>query len=133
MTNEFGIFSMRKDLSFSRALAMSVVVAALVCACSKPTPEAYIESAKAHLAKRENKAAVIELRNALQKRPKLAEARFLLGRALLETGEFPNAEKELRTALELGYPAQQLAAPLAHALALLGRYPEILDEIFRSM
>ena len=57
MTNEFGICSMRKDLSFSRALAMSVVVAALVCACSKPTPEAYIESAKAHLAKRESQGA----------------------------------------------------------------------------
>ena len=45
-------------------------------------PEALVASAKALLAKNDNSAAIIQLKNALQKDPDIAEARFLLGKAL---------------------------------------------------
>ena len=56
-------------------------------AVAPTSPDALVASAKEYLAKNDRNAAVIQLKNALQKNPDLAEARFLLGKALLETGE----------------------------------------------
>ena len=78
--------------------------------CSSPrsspvapdNPEKLVASAKESLAKNDRSAAVIQLKNALQKNPDLGEARLLLGKALLEQGDLAAAEKELRRARELG-------------------------------
>jgi tetratricopeptide (TPR) repeat protein len=63
---------------FLLALALTVLAA------SAEKPEGLVASAKEYLAKGDQKAAVIQLRSALQKNNDLAEARFLLGRALLD-------------------------------------------------
>ena len=52
-------------------------------------PDALLSSAKDYLAKNDRKAAVIQLKNALEKRPDFAEARFLLGQTLLGAGDIP--------------------------------------------
>ena len=103
------------------------LAAALVAACGD-TPESLVGSAKEYLAKGDAKAAVIELKNALQKKPDLAEARFLLGRAQLDTGDPLSAEKELRRALELKVPLQDVAPPLARAMVASGQYKTVIDE-----
>src|SRR5438552_16180828 len=82
--------------------ALAVFAAALFSGCSE-RPESMVASAKDYLAKNDRNAAIIQLRNALQKNPDLAEARFLLGKALLDNAEYAAAEKELRKAGELGY------------------------------
>ena len=112
--------------SILRGLLLALVVA-MLSACTE-TPEGMVTSAKEYLAKGDQKAAVIQLRSALQKNPALAEARFLLGAALLDTGEFPASEKELRKALELEYPADQVVPTLVRAMVAGGQYKAAIDE-----
>ena len=112
--------------SILRGFLLALVVA-MLSACTE-TPEGMVASAKEHLAKGDQKAAVIQLKNALQKNPALAEARFLLGAALLDTGEFPASEKELRKALELEYPADQVVPTLVRAMVAGGQYKDAIDE-----
>ena len=100
---------------------------AMLVACAE-TPEAFLASAKDQLAKGDVKAAVIQLRNALQKNPGMAEARYLLGRALLDTGDVATAEKELRKALELDYPREVVVPPLVRALVAGGQYKTAIDD-----
>jgi len=66
-----------------RAL-VAAVIAALLAACGQGDSSALITSAKSYLDKGDERSAIIQLRSALQKQPDQAEARFLLGRTLLD-------------------------------------------------
>ena len=110
------------------AAALAVIAVALMVGCAKKSPESMVVSAKDHLAKNDRAAAVIELRNALQKKPNLAEARFLLGNALLDNGEFAAAEKELRQAGQLGYSSDAITPLLARLLVSRGDYKKAIQE-----
>src|SRR4051794_13221859 len=111
-----------------RAASLGAVLMLLVTGCGE-SPEALLASAKQYLAKQDNKAAVIQLRNALQKNPDLAEARFLLGKALLDSGDAPGAEKELRAASTLQFPDEQVVPPWARSLVLIGDYKKVVDDL----
>ena len=102
---------MRRSLRCSAALA--VLAAVFLVGCAPDKPEALVASAKEYLARNDRNAAVIQLKNALQKDPDNAEARFLLGKALLENGELAAAEKELNKANELRYPLDQLCGDVS--------------------
>ena len=109
---------------------VSVLLTALVLsACGADSPETMLASAKDYLAKNDNKAAVIQLKNALQNNPDLAEARFLLGKALLEDGNPTGAEVELRKAADLKYPADQLVPLQARTLLALGQAKKVVDDL----
>src|SRR3712207_677150 len=96
----------------ARRVAVAAFAAAVIAGCGGgSTPEAMLASGKDYLAKNDRSAAIIQLKNALQQNPKLAEARFLLGKTLLDTGDIPGGEKELRKALELNYPAEEAVPP----------------------
>ncbi len=100
----------------------------LLAACGGDSPQALVKSAKDYLAKGDGSAAVIQLRNALQKAPDDAEARYLLGTVLTERRDPAGAVKELRRALELGYPADQVVPTLARALVNDGDAKELIAE-----
>lgn len=117
-------FHVRHGGSFLVVALLLVVQAG----CGGEKPETMLASAKDYLAKQDAKAAVIQLRNALQKDPNLAEARFLLGKAQLEAGDNPTAEKELRRALELGYSPDLVVPALAQALLQQGEADKVLKE-----
>lgn len=85
-------------------------------------------SARAYMAKREFSAAVIELKRTLLKNAQSAEARVLLGKALLESGDPAAAEVELRKAEELGVPNEQIAADLARAMLQLGQATKVIEQ-----
>lgn len=106
---------------------IAVLSAALLGGCSEK-PETLISSAKDYLAKDDHKAAVIQLRNALQQDSENAEARYLLGITVLEARDFLTAEKELRRAYELGYPEEQVLPPLARAMVRAGKADELLRD-----
>lgn len=115
-----------------RSLLAATAALALLSACGTEDPAKLMESAKSYLAKHDNGAAVIQLRNALQLKPDDAEARYLLGKAQLDLGQYPSAEKELRRALELNHPREQVVPPLALAMLRLGQAQKVVDEFGKT-
>jgi putative PEP-CTERM system TPR-repeat lipoprotein len=95
--------------------------------CGGESAESLVTSAKVYLGKNDGKAAVIQLKTALQKKPDSSEARFLLGKALLLNGDGAAAGVELNKALELKYPASEAAPLLAQALVISGDYKKLVD------
>jgi len=112
---------------FPKAIS-TLLLTLLLAACSGDSPESLIASSKDFLAKNDAKSAVIQLKNAIQQNPKLAEARFLLGSALLENGDIAGAEVELRKALELKHPADEALPLLARALLAGGQAKKLVEE-----
>lgn len=101
---------------FLRTIAAVVVVACFpLLGCGVNSAEESLASAKTYLARNDFPAAIIELKNALQAKPDLAEARFLIGQALLDNEQAIEAVVELRKAAELNYPADQVTPLLAKA------------------
>ena len=64
------------------SLISATLLATTLGACGGDSPEKLIASGKEYLAKNDGKAAVIQLKNAIQQNPNLPEARFLLGQRL---------------------------------------------------
>jgi cellulose synthase operon protein C len=104
------------------------VLAMSVAACSEKSADDYVVSAKRYIAKKDHKAASIELRNAVQRSPKHAEARYLLGTVILEQGAAGAAEVELRQAIALGRDGNDVQAALANALFRAGQFGRLIKE-----
>jgi putative PEP-CTERM system TPR-repeat lipoprotein len=88
-----------------------------------------VASAKDYLAKNDTNAATIQLKNALQKNPSFAEARYLLGKVNFQQGNYADAEKELKRALDLGFSPDLVVPPLAESLLLSGQATRVLTEL----
>jgi putative PEP-CTERM system TPR-repeat lipoprotein len=98
-------------------------------ACHKTeTPEALITDAKNYHDKGDNKAAIIQLKNALSQTPDNAEARLLLGTVYSESGDPLSAEKEVRKAMSLGLAPDRAVTELGKILLAQGRYQDLLNE-----
>ena len=117
---------MNRQKNFRRATVV-LCAATLMTACGgEKDPLSALASARQYLESRQHTAAVIELKSLLQAHPESAEGRFLLGQALLATGDAAGAEAELMRALEGGFPAKQVAVPLATALLALHKPEELI-------
>ena len=110
-----------------RTYAYGIIVTALV-ACGQPSPDKLLSSAKEQLAKGEQSAAVIQLKNLLQQMPDNGEARLLLGEAMFEAEDFAAAEKELSRALELKQPQERAVPPYLRALLAQGKIKAVIAE-----
>ena len=108
----------------------SLAAALMIGGCGN-SPDEMLASAKDYLAKNDHAAATIQLKNALAKNPNSGEARFLLGRALLDSGDAAAAEVELRKAIELKFSADQITPVLARALLAQGQLKK-LDELAKT-
>jgi putative PEP-CTERM system TPR-repeat lipoprotein len=113
---------------YLRIAALIVASAMLTAGCGKETPEAMLASGKELLAKRDYRAAAIQIKNALQANPNVPEARFLLGKTLLEAGDGSSAVLELRKALELRYSADEAAPLLLRAMLVAGQHDSVVAE-----
>lgn len=91
-----------------------------------------IEASKASFQKKDFNAAAIELKSVLQEDANNAEARFLLGKALLEMGRPAEALIELTKARELGFSAEQLAVPMAAAMVGKGDVDAAITEFGKA-
>src|SRR5471030_3175492 len=108
---------------------MACVLAGAVSGC-RPSPPAaeLIAQAKALQQKGEKKAALIQFKNALEKTPDDADARFLLAQLELDSNDPASAEKEVRRAIALHYRADASVPLLLRALLQQGKYQQVLDE-----
>ncbi|MCB1688391.1 MAG: PEP-CTERM system TPR-repeat protein PrsT [Halioglobus sp.] len=89
----------------------------LLAACGgSVSTEQYIQQATDAIAASEYSEATIQLKNALRQDPNSAQARWLLGKVYLDTGDVLSASKELQQALELGWPPDDIQPARAEAL-----------------
>lgn len=119
---------MKKRNSTLAVAISALLLSGLLGGCNDDNPATLIASSKAFIAKNDNKSAVIQLKNALQKDPNLGEARFLLGKALLDSGDVAGAEVELRKAFELRFASEQTVPLLARAVLSTGQAKKVTDE-----
>lgn len=110
-----------------RGAPVALAVALLLGACSDSDPQQMLDSARAYLDKGDNAAATIQLKNALQENPDLAEARFLLGKALWQNGDPVGAETELQKARDLGLASDELTTLLVRTRVAQGQYRQVTD------
>ena len=110
-----------------RLLLALTLASALLAGCGRDSSDELIKSAKDHLAKNETQAAVIQLKNVLQKQPDSGEARYLLGKTLLEQGDASSASLELRKALDLKFNEALVLPLLAKSLVQQGEVKKVTD------
>ncbi|HEU4374169.1 MAG TPA: XrtA/PEP-CTERM system TPR-repeat protein PrsT, partial [Telluria sp.] len=90
--------------------------------------QALLSDAKQFQQKGDNKAALIQLKNASVQEPNNAEARLRLGMLYNDLGDPVSAEKELRKANSVGAAAATTLPALAQALLAQGKFQMVLDE-----
>lgn len=113
--------------SGSRKLRVAMVASLVLAACGA-SPDSMVISAKDYLGKNDLNAATIQLKNALQEKPDLGEARYLLGKINLEQGDVGGAVKNLRRAIDAGYQTDAAWGTLARAMAAAGEGDALLKE-----
>ena len=113
-------------------IAGGLAFSLLVAGCGGGSTDSMLKSAKEYVAKNDNKAAVIQLKNAIQKTPDSAEARFLLGSVLLKTGDVAGAEVELRKALDLKYSPDSVIPEIARTMLAQGQFKKLTDEFAKD-
>ena len=123
--------SKKTKLAASAVMVSSVLLlTGGLASCSRgDSPDQLVAEAAKYQQKGDRKAAIIQLKNALQKKSDDGEARFLLGTIYNETGDSLSAEKELRRAAELGIPKARTAPQLARSLMTQGQFQKALDEL----
>jgi putative PEP-CTERM system TPR-repeat lipoprotein len=99
-------------------------------ACGRTqSTESLLTDAKQYQQKGDLKAAMIQLKNAVEKSPENGDARLQLATLQLKMGDTASAEKEARKARSLGIAAD-VALPLeGKAMAQQGRFKELLETI----
>src|SRR6476659_1549372 len=122
---KMSMLNRRDSLRFAFVLGLVLTLVG----CSRNDPTALIGSAKSYLAKGDYPAAIIELKTTLQQAPENAEARFLLAKSLLESGDPTGAETEARKALSLGFAPDEVYPLLARAMLFQGASKKVLAEL----
>lgn len=119
------------------ALAVAIILATstTLTGCDRTsslTEQEHIQRAKDHEASGNFKSAIIELKNAVQKNPDGPQPRLLLSQIYIKAGLGESAEKELRTAQQLGIRLESIKVPLGEAFLLQQKFKEVLEEIQAS-
>jgi len=102
-----------------------VMLSGLLPGCGEPSAPEAISAAEKALAAGDASRAMVHLKNAATADPKNARARFLLGQSYAAAGDHQAATAEFARALELKYPPDEVARPLADALLLSNRLSEV--------
>ena len=102
-------------------------VLVLLAGCTQPSDRELLSSAKSYLERNDRKAAVIQLKAALEQKPNFGEARFLLGKTLLEMGDSASAEIELEKAANLQYSEDHVLPEQARVMLQRGEDRKVVQ------
>ena len=129
MTGHRTVLLPKRGLRFLATIAV-LAMALVPAACGENlTPDEYVRRAESHRQAFGFRAAVIELKNALQKQPDHAAARLMLGQIYLEIGDAGGAEIELTRARDLGADAEAVALGLGELWLLQRKHDKVLAEL----
>ncbi len=112
-----------------RLLPALLLGACLLTACGREDSATLVTEARTKLAAGDYKAAMIQLKNAVAKDEKNAEARFELGKLYLTQLDLASAEKEFRRAREAGFSADLVNPMIARALLGQHEFQRVVDEL----
>ena len=112
------------------ACAVACAVASIfLAACNRDNSQDHLARAKELAAKNDHRGAVIELNNSLQGDSQSSEARFLLGREMLEQGDPKSAEIELQKAYDQKYDPDQTVPLLIKSQMLQGQLEKVVKQV----
>jgi len=117
------------NLKFIGNFALCALLTGAILSCAGKTDQQLLESATQAVEKGDDRAAVIHLKNALQKNPDNIAARKLLGTLYIKYKDGVAAEKELTKAVQLGGNDAELAIPLSRAYLFQEKYQQALDAL----
>lgn len=106
---------------------LGLVCVLVITACSEVSPDAALTTARDQVNRGDHAQAVLTLKSLLQQHPGQAEARLLLGRALLASGDAAGAQAELQRALEAGETLEAVLPALAIAMNQQGQGAQLLS------
>jgi len=110
------------------AVAAFVLAIAALAGCRGDSEDKLLESAQSFMAKKEYKSATIQLKTLLQRNANSPGARYMLGKALLETGDPAGALVELRKARDLSHSDDQVVPDMARAMLLTGEHARVISQ-----
>src|SRR6059058_3588032 len=117
-------------LKLTATLISGVFLAGGLAACSRDQSAAtLLAEAQQYKQKGDLKAALIQLKNAVEKSPENGEARLQLGMLELDMNDVQSSEKELRKARSLGIAADRVLPLLGKVDTRQGHFKELLDDI----
>ncbi len=114
---------------FRTTLIVTSLVIAGLAGCRSGGSEADLTaSARSYLDKKDQRAAIIQLKNLLSSNPDSVEARVLLGQAMLMDGDPASAQLELRKALDANAPEATVLPHLARAMLAMGEDAKVIEQ-----
>lgn len=117
-------------LGTARLLLAAALLLGGLAGCGRLKDDAaLLADARSYQARGEPKAAIIQVKNVLQRAPGDGQARLLLGQLYLEVGDAVSAEKELQRADALKMPAADVLPALGTAMVLQGHYEQALARL----
>ena len=127
-------YKARAKAGISSTTIMSAAVVLCLAACvGADQPDVLLKRAEAAYRQGDDKAAIIDVKTALQKNPALMPARALLARLHNRAFDAAAAEKEIGKAVELGFDPQQALPVLGRALLLQNKFQQLLDADRKSV
>jgi len=116
--------------NIGRALLVALVLLLMITGCGNDLTNAErIERAQQHVDKKEYRAAIIELKNALQNDAADNQARLALAEVYIATRQAPSAEKEIRKVKSPEREGERAVSVLAEALVLQGDFSGFIEKI----
>jgi cellulose synthase operon protein C len=111
------------------SLCLSLGLGLTLVGCNRDSAQSLIASGKQFAEKKDHKAAAIQFKAALQLNGQSGEARYLLGQALLDSGDAIGASTELTRALDLKYAPDKVVPAMAKALLQNGDYVKLTSQL----
>ncbi|MEH6567713.1 MAG: XrtA/PEP-CTERM system TPR-repeat protein PrsT [Halioglobus sp.] len=103
-----------------------IAILTILAACGGGVSvEEHITRANQFISESKYDSAIIELKNVLQEDKESAQARWLLGKIYLDSGDVRSAEKELQHALKLKWPEEDVIPALAISMLAQGKFDEV--------